>query len=583
MRRAGIVLASLLLGIASAQSYVFLVSTDRDTLDPLQAYDQASGVVIENVYEGLFGYARDSAQELVPVLATAYEVSDDGLTYTFHLREGVRFHSGNPFTCRDVEYTFERLLVVNPYDSPGWVMAETLIGTWDNADVTLGPDASDDAYAAFWEQIARSVDCVDDMTAVFRLPRPDPTLIAKLAVPSYYVIDSAWAIAHGMWDGTEATWRDWVSVDLREHHLHDHMSGTGAYRLVAWVPGERLVAAAFPDYWGGAPAIEEVVYRIVDDKEEQLRAFLAGEVDRVSLVDRSDFPDLVGHPNVKVFDGGTDPSLGWASVGVWTLYFNQDIAAEDNDAVLHSGRLDGYGIPPDFFSDRHARNCFAFAFDPHELNEVALDGLGTMLTMPLPPSFLGYDPEAPHHTLDLARAEEHCRQAWDGRLWEHGMYVTLPYLEGIDISEQPARMLKRHLEALNPRFTVDLRPASDSEYWPLAGAGKLPVDLAGWLAGFPDPHDFIHPFYASDGWFASQYGYSNPELDALVEEARTHPDPARRAELYARIARIGFEDAPFVVMPEPPVSLVIGSKVEGTYFNPMLNGWFLWKDIRKAE
>ena len=256
---------------------------------------------------------------------------------------------------------------------------------------------------------------------------------------------------------------------------------------------------------------------------------------------------------------------------------------EDNDAVLHSGRLDGYGIPPDFFSDRHARNCFAFAFDPHELNEVALDGLGTMLTMPLPPSFLGYDPEAPHHTLDLARAEEHCRQAWDGRLWEHGMYVTLPYLEGIDISEQPARMLKRHLEALNPRFTVDLRPASDSEYWPLAGAGKLPVDLAGWLAGFPDPHDFIHPFYASDGWFASQYGYSNPELDALVEEARTHPDPARRAELYARIARIGFEDAPFVVMPEPPVSLVIGSKVEGTYFNPMLNGWFLWKDIRKAE
>src|SRR5690606_39525276 len=65
-------------------------SSDVCSSDLLQAYDQASGVVIENVYEGLFGYARDSAQELVPVLATAYEVSDDGLTYTFHLREGVR-------------------------------------------------------------------------------------------------------------------------------------------------------------------------------------------------------------------------------------------------------------------------------------------------------------------------------------------------------------------------------------------------------------------------------------------------------------------------------------------------------------
>lgn len=75
-----------------------------------------------------------------------------------------------------------------------------------------------------------------------------------------------------MWDGTEATWRDWIGADLREHYLQNHISGTGAYQLVNWQTGNRAIAEAFPDYWGGAPKIQNVQIQVVDDQAARILA-----------------------------------------------------------------------------------------------------------------------------------------------------------------------------------------------------------------------------------------------------------------------------------------------------------------------
>ena len=149
MKKALFLLVSFaLLGSATfAQSpndtYVFQSFGSVDTLDPEGAYDTSSGTILENVYETLYSYAGDSITEYEPALATSYETSEDGLTYTYTLREGVPFHSGNMMTCKDVEYSIERILVINDPQSGVWFQAEALLGSDANADAFVANQAAE--------------------------------------------------------------------------------------------------------------------------------------------------------------------------------------------------------------------------------------------------------------------------------------------------------------------------------------------------------------------------------------------------------------------------------------------------------
>ena len=148
--------------------------------------------------------------EYEPRLATAYEVSSDNMTFTFTLRDGVTFHSGNPFSCKDVAYSIKRLLVVNPADSGGWILMEPLTGSYGNAAAELGEDASERQYADFYKTIDNSVTCPggpNGLSVKFNLAQADPAFFAKTIFYGASVVDKAWAVENGMWDGTEATWR----------------------------------------------------------------------------------------------------------------------------------------------------------------------------------------------------------------------------------------------------------------------------------------------------------------------------------------------------------------------------------------
>ena len=234
-------------GLAFAQvaddTFVWIKFGNVNTLDPEGVYDTASGAVAENIYETLLGYVGDSITGLRGLLATDWTISDDGLTYTFNLREGVQFHSGNPFTCADVEYSIERILVMHDSQSGVWFQSEALLGTGSNAN---------DDESITWAMIDNSVECLDDFTVQFNLPQIDPAFLVKLIYTNASIVDSAWAMANGEWDGTEATWREWVGRDPRGGYLHDQMSGTGPYRLVSW-DGTDVVAEAFDGYWGNSP------------------------------------------------------------------------------------------------------------------------------------------------------------------------------------------------------------------------------------------------------------------------------------------------------------------------------------------
>ncbi len=575
MRKKIGILAALpfLLGIALAavpkDTYVYMTFGDIDTLDPAQAYDTASLHIIENIYETLYTYKKDSLTEYEPLLATSYEIKDGGKTYIFHLRKGVQFHSGNPMTCRDAEYSFERILVTNPGDGPGWFFAESLIGYGSNAKSALGENASPEAYDRYWELIDKSVECDDLYTLRFTLVKPDPSFFAKLLYAGAAIIDSKWAIQNGEWSGTKKDWLDWAGKDLRQGFLHKNMSGTGPYKLVKW-DGENVVAEAFDKYWGKKPRIKRVLVQIVKEQATRLEALKRGDADRVTVNDWATVESQVrGLPGVKVW---SDPN--WAPAGAGVIFFNFKVEGEDNPYI-------GKNTPRDLFSDLNVRRAFAHLVDQEALIEEIFLGHGVKLTMALPPSFLGYDPTIPIYEFDPDKAEAYFKKAFGGKLWDEGFEITITYNQGNTFRQTIAEMLKANVEAINPKFKVNVRGLQWPDYLRSARNKLLPIWPLGWIADYADPDNFIHPFYHSKGALAKRQNLKIPELDRLIEEARATVDPAKRAEIYKKIGRLAHDLAVNVPLPSQSPFIVTRENLKGVYYNPMRSGTFLWKDIYK--
>ncbi len=579
--------AVLALGFALAavpkDTFVHMTFGKVDTLDPAQAYDTASNYIIENIYETLYGYKKNSVTEYEPRLATSYEIKDGGKTYVFHLRKGVKFHSGNPMTCKDAEYSFERVLVTNPGDSWGWFLAESLIGYDVNAKAAaadeLGknpdPQKLQAFYDAYWKKIDQSVECDGLYTLVFHLVKPDPTFFAKLLYAGAAIVDSKWAIAHGEWSGTKKDWLDWAGKDLRQGYLHNHMSGTGPYKLVKW-DGNNVVAEAFDGYWGKKPAIKKVLIQVVNEQATRIEALKRGDADRITVNSWATVESQIkGLPGVKVW---TDPK--WAPAVASAIFFNEKPATKDNP-YLGSGKLDGKGVPPDFFQDINVRKAFAYSFDQNAIVEDLYLGHGVKLTMALPPSFLGYDPNIPIYNYDPDKAEMYFKKAFGGELWKKGFELTILYNEGNTVRKTIAEILKANIEDLNPKFKINVKGVQWPDFIGAVSRRQLPVFVLGWGADYADPDNFIYVYYHSRGYYANKIGFKDAQIDRWVEEARSVVDPQKRAELYHKIGRRGYELVPFVPYPLQQVFMVTRDNLQGVYYNPMLSGAFLWKDISK--
>ena len=559
--------ASFAFAQSPADTYVYMTFGGVDTLDPEGAYDTASGTILENVYETLYSYDGDSITEYVPALATDHAISDGGKVYTYNLREGVSFHSGNTMSCRDVEYSFERMLVMNDASSGVWFQAEAFLGNH-------GENANDDDTITF-ERIDSAIECADDSTVVFTLPKVDPAFFVKIMYTNASIIDSAWAIENGEWDGTEATWRDWVGMDPREGYLHDNMSGTGAYKLVSW-DGTDTIAEAFDGYWGGAAPIKNVQIRVVDEEATRILALQNGDADRIGL---NDFAVL--ESQVRGLEGVTiheDPS--WASLSVSAGHFNQGVEVEDNEVNIGCGEL-GCGIPADFFSDINVRKAFNYSFDPDVLMEELYLGNGVELTMALPPSFLGYDASAPTYSFDPEAAEAAFKEAWGGAVWEEGFEITLSYNTGNTTRQTVVEILKANIEDLNSKFKVNVRGIQWPDFLADRRANKLPLSVVGWAPDYADPDNYVYTFYHSNGYYGELLNFSDADLDQYIDDARSTTDSETRAIYYGAAAQRAYDLAPFIIIPTRKSFMVSRDNLEGLYLNPMLSHAALWKNLSK--
>lgn len=209
---------------------------EPQSLDPQVSTAVNDFRILVNIYDGLVRYA-DGTLEVEPALATDWTISDDGLTYTFNLREGVTFHDGTPFNAEAVKFNFDRML------------------DEDHPYYDTGPFPLSFNFSA-----VDSVNVIDEHTVEFVLTEPFAPFLSNLAYPTGLIVSP-----QGVMDNVDDYGRN--------------PSGTGPYRFVEWQSNTRVVVEANPDYWDGAPALEAVVFRPITDANTRVAEMLSGGID----------------------------------------------------------------------------------------------------------------------------------------------------------------------------------------------------------------------------------------------------------------------------------------------------------------
>jgi peptide/nickel transport system substrate-binding protein len=245
------------------------MQTDPVGLDPHLTNATATRNMIENIYDTLVMF--DSSMQIVPALAESWEASEDGLTWTFTLREGVTFHNGDPLTAQDVVFSINRI---------------------KNPDVA-SPRAGDFA-------VVESVEATDERTVVFTLSQPFSPLLAKLAFSTNAILSEAVVTENG--DAQQV------------------VVGTGPFRFVEYLPQTRMVLERNPDFWGTdaegnqLPYLDGITFTFYPDPASRTTAIQTGSVDWVEYVPAADVELLRADPNVEV--------VGGLSANFRSLYLN---------------------------------------------------------------------------------------------------------------------------------------------------------------------------------------------------------------------------------------------------------------------
>ena len=307
-------------------------NNDLTTLDPHVGYDWQNWSVIKSIFDGLMDY-KPGTTELEPDLAESYTVSDDGLTYTFKLRDGVTFHNGRVMTSADVKYSFER--AVNPAtQSPG--------GGY------FGMIAGYDDVAGGKATALSGIETPDDKTVVFKLTRPDATFLHLMAINFGYVVPK---------EEVEKAGADWGKQPV----------GTGAFKFTEWAPGQYIKLERNKDYFrAGVPYLDNVTFEFGQDPTVAVLRLKKGEIDIVGD----------GIPPAQFAEIMADPA-------------NKDLIAEGNQ--LHTGYVT-MNVTQAPFDNVKVRQAVNMAINKERIVRL-INNRAAPASQALPPAMPGYNAE----------------------------------------------------------------------------------------------------------------------------------------------------------------------------------------------
>jgi peptide/nickel transport system substrate-binding protein len=449
------------------------ISSEPDQIDPHMTTAYASFQVLENVYDTLV--QPDPELDFEAALATDWEVSDDQLTWTFELREGVVWHDGSDFTADDVVYSYERI---------------------------MDPDAG--AANAFRFETVESVTAVDDHTVELTLTEPTPNLLANIAGFKGMAI-----IPQGAAD---------------ELALEREAIGTGPFQFVDWVDGSHLTLEAHGDYWGDGPNVDGVEFRFIPEGTVAMTNLRGGQVHWTDNIPPVEIEDVLAAGDLE---SDSTPSNDY-----WYFAFNNDREP---------------------FDDVRVRQALAFAFDRDAITEAAMFGAATANQTAIPEDSFWFFDYAPYD-YDVGQAQ--------GLLEEAGvtdLSVDLMVTDEFEETIRAAEVLEAQWGEVG--VAVDIRVLDFSTWLDEQGEGNFDAFLLGWLGNI-DPHDFYYAQHHCEGGF-NFHGYCNPDVDALLDEARVELDEDQRKELYDEAAQLIVDEASYVFLYNPDVVQAWRPEVSG--------------------
>ncbi len=461
---------------------------DVATLDPAIGYDWQNWSMIKSIFDGLMDYVPGTT-ELRPGLAESYEISPDGLVYTFHLRPGVTFHNGREMTATDVKYSLDR--VTNPRtQSPGAGFFGSIAGYDTVADGT-SVDLS-------------GVVVKDPATVQITLSRPDATFLHVMALNFASVVPRE-------------------AVDAAGADFGKHPVGTGAFKLADWTIGQRLVLAKNPDYWrAGLPHLDEVTFEVGQEPIVALLRLQSGEVDVPGDgIPPAKFTEVMSNPAeaARVVEGGQ----------LQTGYITMNVTMKP-------------------FDQKEVRQAVNMAINKDRIVQV-INGRAVPATQPLPPSMPGYTKGYAGYPYDPAKAKALLADAGFPDGFETELYVmnTDPnprIAQAIqqDLAQVGIKAAIRSLAQANV-----IAAGGEKDQAPMIWSGGM-----AWIADFPDPSNFYGPILGCAGAVPGGWNWSwycNADLDAAAAKADSIVDPAKEAErmkAWSDIYMKVMDDAPWV-------------------------------------
>ncbi len=570
-----------------------------ESLDPAWQYDTASEDVGIQVYETLLFPKKDSATDFVPMLATSWNVSSDGKTYTFNIRKNVKFQQGQPLTPEDVAYSFQRGMLQDRAGGPQWIMLEPFFGlnvqSFQDDVVTKQFNGS---FVAACQAVQKAVTFDNNAgTVTLNLKQPYGPMLQILAGSWASIISKPWAIQQGDWDGNCSDAQKFHNPSAEQDHLFKVMNGTGPYMLTKWIPNQETDLASNPNYWNTSPLwaggpsgvakIKNVVIKVIPEWGTRFATFKTGDAD-INYVDTQFYSQI--DPLVKNTCNGNAQCTVSNSNGSFTLW--KGLPADEVATIfmtqhvntgggmptqMGSGKLDGNGIPPDFFSDIHIRQAFNYCFDWDTYIKQVYNGEAIQSYGPIIKGELGYNPSQAHYSFDLAKCAAAFKastiKSADGKsVWDTGFFVQYIYNTGNEQRKSAGDILAADLQKVNPKFRMQVVAEPFALELKDQVAGRLPIFMIGWLEDYHDPNDWVAPFLSSGGTYAgSQYfdATLQKKLDALIAQAVTTTDSSQRASLYGQLQNLSYQNALDIFVVQPEVRIYLQDWVKGYYYNPI--------------
>ncbi|MCB1804731.1 MAG: ABC transporter substrate-binding protein [Candidatus Competibacteraceae bacterium] len=458
---------------------------DIITLDPAEIFEFSGAEYAGNTYDRLIGYDPEDVSNIFGVVAESWEVGDDGKTYTFKIRPGITFASGNPLTAEDVEFSLHRAIILD--QSPAFILTQ----------FGFAPD-----------NLEQTIKATDDMTVVLTTDQAyAPTfLLYCLTATISSVVDKQEVMAHEQ-DG-----------DLGHAWLRTNYAGSGPFKLNRWIANEAYVLDRHDGYWGGEPAMKRVIFRHVPEPATERLMLEKGDIDIARKIGADQLVGLEGNPDIRIRSGRKG--------AVWYLGLNQK---------------------NEFLSKPQVRQALKYLIDYNGIESTIMKGKASVHQAFLPVGFLGALEEKPF-SLDVEKAKALLAEAGlaDGFKVTMDTRNTAEVMEMAQSIQATFAQAGIELEIIpgdGKQTLTKYRARNHDIYIGRWGPDyQDPHTNADTFARNPDNADD-----AKSKPLAWRNAWDIPEMTKKADAAVLERDPQKRAEMYLELQREHQQTSPFVI------------------------------------